>query len=71
MKKGHTETADDVEKLKLLTVEQTAERLNISPRTVYNRARPGSTNPFPIRPRRFGKKVLFLREEVDAFIAAM
>ena len=71
MKKRDTQTTDDVERLKLLTVEQTAERLNISPRTVYNRARPGSQNPFPIRPRRFGKKVLFLKEEVDAFISAM
>lgn len=52
----------------LLTVAQTAEYLNISPRTIYNGVAPHSLNPFPIKPKRIGRKVLFRRKDIDAYL---
>jgi len=49
-------------------VEQLAQYLNLSPRTVYNGIAPKSKAPFPIRARRFGRHVLFDRLEVDRYL---
>jgi excisionase family DNA binding protein len=43
---------------RLLTVEQAAEYLNLSPRTIYNQIAPKSKNPFPIKVKRLGKKLI-------------
>ncbi len=50
---------------RLLTVQELAERLNISPGTIYNWISKGS---FPIRVRRIGRLVRFSREDVEHFL---
>lgn len=52
---------------RLLSVEEAAIYLGLSPRTIYNGVAPGSKNPFPIKPKRFGKRRLFDIRDLDAF----
>ena len=57
---------------RLLSVEETATYLSISPRTIYNRIAPKSKNPFPIRPKRLMKKrVVFDIRDVDAYVDSL
>ena len=53
---------------RLMSVEEAAEYLNVSPRTLYNRIAPKSKNPFPVRPKRIGKLVRFDRGQLDQWI---
>jgi excisionase family DNA binding protein len=52
---------------RLYTVEESADYLGLSPRTIYNGIAPKSKKPFPIRPRRYGSKPLFEKSELDRF----
>jgi predicted DNA-binding transcriptional regulator AlpA len=52
---------------RLLSVEEAAIYLGISPRTIYNGVAPRSKNPFPIKPKRYGKRRLFDIRDLDAF----
>lgn len=56
---------------KLLTVEQTAERLGIAAQTIYNGISRRTLKPFPIRPKRWGRKVLFDSNDIESFIDSM
>jgi excisionase family DNA binding protein len=56
---------------KLLTVEQTAERLGIAAQTIYNGIARRTLKPFPIRAKRWGRKVLFDSRDIDSFIDSM
>ena len=58
MKKNH----------RLLSVKETAERLGISPKTVYNRL---SLGTFPITPKRFLGRVCFLEADIVSFLEAL
>jgi hypothetical protein len=51
----------------MLSVQDAAIYLGLSPRTLYNGVAPGSKNPFPVRPKRYGKKVLFDIQDLDKF----
>ena len=53
---------------KLLTIKDVAQRLQISPRTIYNRVRLKTDNPFPIKPKRIGKLIRFDPEDVKRYI---
>ncbi len=53
---------------RLLTVEQVAERLALSPRTIRNRIGPRAKVRFPIPSRKIGKAVRFIEADVDRFI---
>lgn len=53
------------------SVDETAHYLGLAPRTIYNRVAPGADKPFPIKSRRLGRKVLFERNEVEAFAASL
>ena len=55
-------------KKRLLSIEETAEILGISPRTIYNGVAPKAKRPFPIKPKRVGRLVKFRIEDVEAFI---
>jgi predicted DNA-binding transcriptional regulator AlpA len=55
----------------LLSVEETAKRLGIAPQTVYNGISRKSKKPFPLRPKRWGRKVLFDSLDVDRFIDSL
>ena len=52
----------------LLTVEQLASKTGLAERTIYNQTGPSAKKRFPIRPIRWGGKVLFDASEVDAYI---
>lgn len=60
---------DNFEK-RLLSIEETAHILGISPRTIYNRIAPKSKAPFPIKAKRVGRLVKFRAEDVEAYIKA-
>jgi predicted DNA-binding transcriptional regulator AlpA len=53
---------------RLMSVEEAAEYLGLSPRTIYNRIAPRAKNPFPVRPKRIGKLVKFDRLQLDQWI---
>jgi excisionase family DNA binding protein len=56
---------------RLLTVEETAAYLRISPRTIYNAIAPKSQKSFPVKPKRIGKLVRFDIKDLDDFIEAL
>jgi len=53
---------------RLFDVEEAASYLGISRRTLYNGIAPRSKKPFPVKPKRIGKKVLFDIKDLDQFI---
>ena len=66
--KVKNETAPSREKPRLLTIDQTAELLAISPKTIRNRL---SDKTFPIRPRRFCRRVHFLESDILSMIESL
>ena len=56
---------------RLLSVEETASYLGLSPRTLYNGVAPKSKKPFPVKPKRIGKLVKFDKQEIDRFLDAL
>ena len=59
------------EQRQLLSVEQVANRLNLSPRTIRNRICRKAKNPFPIKAKRLGRRVLFDSVDVRKFIESL
>jgi excisionase family DNA binding protein len=55
----------------LLTVKQTAERLGIATQTIYNGIARRTLKPFPIKPKRWGRNVLFDSRDIDEYINSM
>jgi excisionase family DNA binding protein len=47
------------------TVTEAADYLGISPRTIYNEI---SRRTFPIKPRRWGRKPIFRKEDLDRLL---
>ena len=58
-------------KPRLLGVEDTAKYLGISPKTLRNRLGPKAKNPFPVQPKKLGKRVLFDVKALDAFVDSL
>ena len=58
----------DTIKPRLLNVEETANYLSIAPKTIRNRLGPKALDPFPVKPKRIGKRVLFDRRDLDRYI---
>lgn len=56
---------------RLLTVEEVAGILGISPRTIYNRVHRKSKRLFPIRAKRVGRLLRFDVREVEAYIEGL
>ncbi|MDI9541866.1 MAG: helix-turn-helix domain-containing protein [Pseudomonadota bacterium] len=56
---------------RLLSVEETAEILGISPRTIYNQIHRKASRPFPIKPKRVGRLVKFKSEDVTSYIDSL
>ena len=56
---------------RLLTVQETATYLGLSPRTIYNAITPRSKNPFPVKAKRIGKAVRFDIEDLDRYIKSL
>jgi excisionase family DNA binding protein len=53
---------------RLLSVEEAACYLGLSPRTVYNAVAPKSKSPFPVKPKRIGKLVRFDVRDLDKYV---
>lgn len=58
-------------KPRLIDVDQAARYLGISPKTIRNRIGPKAEKPFPIKPRRIGRRVLFDIRQLDAYIDSL
>jgi predicted DNA-binding transcriptional regulator AlpA len=56
---------------RLLNVEQAARFLGIAPKTLRNRIGPRAKHPFPVRPKKIGKRVLFDRRDLDNFVNSL
>lgn len=53
---------------KLISAQEAADALGIALRTLYNRTQRKAERPFPIRPIRVGRKLLFKTEDIQKFI---
>lgn len=53
---------------RLLPIPEAAEYLGLSPRTVRNEL---SRKTFPVKPVKHGGKVLFRREDLDAYVDSL
>lgn len=58
-------------KKRLLTVDEAANYLGISPKTLRNCLGPRAQKPFPVKPVRVAGRVLFRLEDLDAFVAGL
>lgn len=56
---------------RLLSVEETAEYLGISPRTIYNQVAPKAKKKFPVKPKRIGKLVKFEISDLDQYVDSL
>lgn len=56
---------------RLLSVDEAAEYLGLSPRTIYNAIAPKSKRPFPVRPKRLGKLVKFDLKELERYVDSL
>ena len=56
---------------RLLSVEETAEYLGISARSIYNQVHRKAKKRFPVEPKRIGKLVKFDIRDLDAYIDAL
>jgi hypothetical protein len=56
---------------RLLPVEDAAAYLGISAKSIRNRIGPRAQKPFPVNPVRLAGRVLFRREDLDAYIDSL
>ena len=56
---------------RLLSVEEAAQFLGISPRTLYNQSAPGSKKPFPVRAKRVGRAVRFDLRDLEKYVDSL
>ena len=56
---------------RLLSVEETAQYLGISPRTIYNQVGPRAKKKFPVKPKRVGGLVKFDIKDLDKYIDSL
>jgi hypothetical protein len=56
---------------RLLDIDTAAEYLSIAPRTLRNRLGRKVEDPFPVKPKRFGRKVLFDIRDLDRYVDSM
>ena len=56
---------------RLLSVEEAATYLGISPRTIYNQCHRKATKRFAVRPRRIGRRVLFSVKDLEVYVDSL
>jgi excisionase family DNA binding protein len=56
---------------RFLSVKETADYLNISPRTIYNKTGRKAKVKFPVKAKRIGRCVRFDIKDLDAYIASI
>ena len=50
------------------TVREAAEYTGIAEQTIYNGISRRADKPFPVKPKRFGRKPIFLKEDLDRML---
>ncbi len=55
----------------LLPLEETARRLGISPQTIRNSISKRTNRTFPLKPKKWGKRVMFDSLDVEAYINSL
>ncbi len=58
-------------KPRMLCVGDAALYVGIAPKTLRNRIGPKAPNPFPVKPKRIGGKVLFDLRQLDAYLDSL
>jgi len=53
---------------RLLDIVEAAIYLGISPKTIRNRLGLKTSNPFPVKPKRIGRKILFDIKDLDNYV---
>lgn len=56
---------------RLLTVEDIADLLGISPKTIYNAVGRKAKRPFPIKPKKVGRLVRFDPRDVERYLSSL
>ena len=56
---------------RLLSVEETAQYLGLSPRTIYNQIGRKAKKRFPVKPKRVGKLVKFDLQELEKYVDSL
>lgn len=56
---------------RLLSVQEAARYLSLSPRTLYNAVAPKSKIPFPVKAKRIGKLVRFDIRDLDRYVDSL
>ncbi len=56
---------------RLLSISQAAWYLSISPKTIRNSLCRSAKEPFPVKPKRHGKRILFDIQDLDSYIDSM
>lgn len=52
---------------RLFTTREAAEYLGLAPRTLYNGSGRKAEKPFPVKPKRYGRRILWDRKDLDAW----
>lgn len=56
---------------RLLSIKEAATYLGLSARTLYNTTGPKAKVPFPVKPKRIGRRTLFDRKDLDRYVDAL
>ncbi len=56
---------------RLCSIEDAAVYLGISAKTIRNRLGPRAPNPFPVKPKRIGKRVLFDLRDLESLVDSL
>ena len=56
---------------RLLSVEETAHYLGLSPRTIYNGVCRKAKKPFPVKPKRIGKSIKFDIFDLEKYVDSL
>lgn len=56
---------------RLYSIEDAAVYLGISAKTIRNRLGPRAPNPFPVKPKRIGKRVLFDLRDLESLVDSL
>jgi len=56
---------------RLLNIREAASYLGIAPQTLYNGSGRKSKDPFPVKPKRIGRKLLWDVRELDVYIDSL
>ena len=56
---------------RLLSIKEASAYLGLSVRTIYNGIAPKSKAPFPVKPKRWGKRVLFDIRDLDRYVDSL